>query len=229
MLGLLNFRDPIQMLQNLLVFIPTTFLALTVHEFAHGWVSSKLGDPTPRIEGRITLNPFAHIDIIGTLMMIITGFGWAKPVPINPAYYKNRKAGTALVAAAGPLSNFFLAFIAVLIWGIFILLQYVGLISDGIFRGISVFCQLFAIRNIGFMVFNIIPIPPLDGWNILAMFVPDRICYTVTRYQRYCMLFIMVLSLSGALGNILYFGYNGVYRILTGIVGFLINAVMRLL
>lgn len=229
MIGLLNFREPLQMLQNLLVFIPTTLLALTVHEFAHGWVSSKLGDPTPRMEGRLTLNPLAHLDVIGTIMMVITGFGWAKPVQINPAYYKNRKVGTALVAAAGPLSNFILAFIGMLIWCVFILLWDARVISDNIVSAAGTFCQLFVLRNIVFMVFNIIPLPPLDGWNVLALFIPDKICYTVMRYQRYCMLAIMVLSLSGALGNILFFGYNGVYRFLASIANLLIQAIEHLI
>ena len=98
-------------LTEILIGVPVTLIALTVHEYAHGYVSSKLGDPTPRYEGRLTLNPMAHLDLVGTILMVLTGFGWAKPVPINPMYYKDRVKGMSLVALAGPLSNFLLAVI----------------------------------------------------------------------------------------------------------------------
>ena len=101
-----------------LIMIPIVLIALTFHEFCHGLVSSKLGDPTPRLTGRLTLNPLAHLDPIGTLLMIFTGFGWAKPVQINPGYYKKPKWGMALTALAGPISNFVLAFAAMLVYTI---------------------------------------------------------------------------------------------------------------
>ena len=102
-------------LTNIIINIPIALIAIIGHELAHAWVSTKLGDPTPRYEGRLTLNPLAHLDPIGTLLMIITGFGWAKPVGVNPMYYKDRKKGMALVAVAGPLSNFAMAFLGILI------------------------------------------------------------------------------------------------------------------
>ena len=101
---------------DILINVPITLIALTFHELAHGWVSTKLGDPTPRLRGRMTLNPMAHLDLIGTLLMVFTGFGWAKPVEVNPMYYKDRKKGMALVGAAGPLANLLLAIIGCVIW-----------------------------------------------------------------------------------------------------------------
>lgn len=229
MLGILNFSNPVEMITNLLLSVPITLIALTGHEFAHGWVSSRLGDPTPRMEGRLTLNPLAHLDLIGTIMMMLTGFGWAKPVGVNPMYYKNRKGGMALVAAAGPLANLIMAFVGMLIWGIFVILYAMQIIPLGVVSFASMFCQMFALRNIGFMVFNLIPIPPLDGWKVVGMFVPDRIYYRVLQYERYALLLIMALSLIGALDSILWFGYSHVYTALYQIVNLLVTTITGLI
>ena len=185
-------------IQNILFGVPITLIALTFHEFAHGWVSSKLGDPTPRISGRLTLNPLAHLDIVGTLLMILTGFGWAKPVMINPAYYKDRKKGMALCALAGPLANFILAFIGILIgYPMIFLFAKLGW-STTLLQSI-VF--LFAWRNLCFMVFNLIPLPPLDGFKVAGLFIPNRIYYTVLRYEQYVVYLIMALSLLGVFNS----------------------------
>lgn len=203
---MLNFN-----ITDILINVPITLLALTVHEFSHGWVSSKLGDPTPKYQGRLTLNPLAHLDITGTLLMILTGFGWAKPVQVDPRYYKNTKRGMALVALAGPLSNFLLTIIGVLCWyGITALSRLIGF-NDGLLNVLQLFCdvlRIFAYRNAAFMVFNLIPIPPLDGSKIVGMFLPNNIYYKVLQYERYSMLIIMLLSLSGALSRILMTGVN---------------------
>ena len=110
-------------LMDIVIGVPITLIALTGHEFAHGWVSSKLGDPTPERDGRLTLNPLAHLDVVGTILMILTGFGWAKPVMVDPRYYKNRKRGMALTAIAGPLANLIMAFIAMLIFAVVLVVQ----------------------------------------------------------------------------------------------------------
>lgn len=190
-------------LMHLLIGVPTTLLALTVHEFAHGWVSSKLGDPTPRYQGRLTVNPLAHLDIIGTILMILTGFGWAKPVQINPNYYKNRTKGMALVAAAGPLANFLLAFAGILIGYTIVLLCIWANVPDTVISSVENIVFVFAYRNLCFMVFNLIPLPPLDGFKVAGLFIPHRIYYTILRYEQYVMLAIMVLSLSGAFNSII--------------------------
>lgn len=199
---------------SILINVPITLIALTFHEFAHGWVSSKLGDPTPKMEGRLTLNPFAHLDLYGTILMILTGFGWAKPVGVNPMYYKDRKKGMALVGAAGPLMNFLLAVAAVILYGIY------GIICSKLNFGLSsikyvqTFVYIFVVRNLCFMVFNLIPIPPLDGSRIFTMFFSDRVYYTLMRYERYSMILIMVLSLSGVFNSIIGTGVGFLSKLL---------------
>lgn len=202
-------------LMSIIINVPITLIALTGHEFAHGWVSSKLGDPTPERDGRLTLNPLAHLDVVGTILMILTGFGWAKPVMVDPRYYKDRKKGMALTAIAGPLANLIMAFIAMLIYAVL----YYAVLKMGITAGmlvtfLSQFMIALAVRNLCFMIFNIIPIPPLDGSKVLGMFLPDRTYYTMLQYERYCMLLIMVLSLSGAFNKII---GTGVSAVMSGI------------
>lgn len=202
-------------LMSIIINVPITLIALTGHEFAHGWVSSKLGDPTPERDGRLTLNPLAHLDVVGTILMILTGFGWAKPVMVDPRYYKDRKKGMALTAIAGPLANLIMAFIAMLIYAVL----YYAVLKTGITAGmlvtfLSQFMIALAVRNLCFMIFNIIPIPPLDGSKVLGMFLPDRTYYTMLQYERYCMLLIMVLSLSGAFNKII---GTGVSAVMSGI------------
>lgn len=198
-------------LMSIIINVPITLIALTGHEFAHGWVSSKLGDPTPERDGRLTLNPLAHLDVVGTILMILTGFGWAKPVMVDPRYYKDRKKGMALTAIAGPLANLIMAFIAMLIYAVL----YYAVLKTGITAGmlvtfLSQFMIALAVRNLCFMIFNIIPIPPLDGSKVMGMFLPDRTYYTMLQYERYCMLLIMVLSLSGAFNKIIGTGVSAV-------------------
>lgn len=201
---------------NILINVPITLIALTFHELAHGWVSTKLGDPTPRLRGRMTLNPMAHLDVFGTILMILTGFGWAKPVEVNPMYYKDKKKGMALVGIAGPLANLILAVTGMIIW----LLPYA--ISSFMGKSIPVwvgntfglFMQLFIFRNLCFMVFNLIPIPPLDGSRIIGMFLSDKAYYTLLSYERYSMIIIMLLSLTGMFGGIIGTGVNFFFNLI---------------
>lgn len=196
---------------NILIGIPITLIALSGHEFAHGFVSDKLGDPTPRQQGRLTLNPLAHLDLVGTILMILTGFGWAKPVMVNPRYYKNVKSGMALTAAAGPLANLVMAFIGMLIYAIFYIIN--AKFQLGWETAVSITGQiayLFAFRNLCFMIFNIIPIPPLDGFKVLGIIVPNRVYYNILQYERYAIIIIMILSLTGAFSAIIGTGVNAV-------------------
>ena len=211
---------------NIIINLPITLIAFTGHEFAHGWVSTKLGDPTPEREGRLTLNPLAHLDPVGTLLMILTGFGWAKPVGVNPSYYKDTKKGMALTAIAGPLANLIMAFAALLIYAILHVLCIKLGFGTSVLNGVATFAQLFAIRNLCFMVFNIIPIPPLDGAKVLGMFLPNKAYYTMLRYERYSMLLIMVLSLTGVLNGIIGTGVNFFFN---GIINLLNSAINLIL
>lgn len=206
---------------SILINVPITLVCLTGHELAHGWVSEKLGDPTPRQQGRMTINPLAHLDLIGTLLMIFTGFGWAKPVMVNPMYYKDRKKGMALTAAAGPLSNLAMAFVAMLILAVVVVVSSKlggGIAPENAPMAVQLIWKipfLFAYRNLCFMVFNLIPIPPLDGSKVLGLFLPNSIYYRILQYERYAIILIMFLSISGAFDKIIGTGVNVV---LTGMV-----------
>ena len=201
---------------DILINVPITLIALTFHELAHGWVSIKLGDPTPRLRGRMTLNPMAHLDLIGTLLMIFTGFGWAKPVEVNPMYYKDQKKGMAVVGLAGPLANLILAIIGCIIW----LLPYAvasstgGVLPRWVTNGFSFFMQVFIIRNLCFMVFNLIPFPPLDGSRIIGLFISNKAYYTLMSYERYSMLILMLLSVTGVFSGIIGTGVSFVFTLI---------------
>ncbi len=210
-------------LTNILINIPITLIALTVHELAHGWVSSKLGDPTPRYEGRLTLNPLAHLDPIGTVLMILTGFGWAKPVSVNPMYYKDRKKGMAMTAIAGPLANFIMAFAGILVGTILLVVGNMMGWSRSALSVINMIFYIFAFRNLCFMVFNLIPIPPLDGSKVLGMFLPSRTYYQILQYERYAIILIMFLSLTGAFDVIIGTGVNIFYTIIQNAVSTMIS------
>ena len=199
-----------------LMMVPIVLIALTFHEFSHGFVSSKLGDPTPKLTGRLTLNPLAHLDPVGTLLMVFTGFGWAKPVEINPRYYKKPKWGMALTAAAGPLSNLLMAFVSMLIYTVILIISYkTGAISMTAASSIGNFLYMFSYVNLSFLVFNLIPIPPLDGSRILGLFLSDRAYFKLQQYERYSFILIIVLSVTGAFGHII---GTGVEFFMTGIV-----------
>ncbi|HIU56267.1 MAG TPA: site-2 protease family protein [Candidatus Ornithomonoglobus merdipullorum] len=209
-----------------LIMIPIVLIALTFHEFCHGLVSSKLGDPTPRLTGRLTLNPLAHLDPIGTLLMIFTGFGWAKPVQINPGYYKKPKWGMALTALAGPISNFVLAFAAMLVYTIIHIIN----LKTGVFAGamyqISYFVLLFAQVNLCFMVFNLIPIPPLDGSRVLGLFLSTSAYFKLQRFERYSMILIIVLSFLNVFSVVIGTGVNFVLDGIINVCNLIVQAVI---
>ena len=211
---------------NTLITVPMVLIALMFHELAHGYVSIKLGDPTPRMQGRMTLNPIAHLDLVGTLLMIFTGFGWAKPVQINPRYYKDPKKGMSLTALAGPLMNFLLAMLAMLLYGIyFIIVSKTGLMAGAI-HNVSYLVMRFVTLNLCFMVFNFIPIPPLDGSRVASMFLPDNAYYKLMQLERYSMLIIMVLSLTGVFDSIIGTGVNLLYNGMARVAGRLIDLIL---
>lgn len=185
-------------LMDCIIRVPVVLLSLSVHEWAHGFVSYKLGDPTPKMQGRLTLNPLAHLDLWGTLLMILTRFGWAKPVQINPMYYRDRTKGMALTALAGPLSNFLMATVGTFF---LVLCAFLGSGSALLFRVLLEFTLV----NLSLMIFNLIPFPPLDGFKVAGLFIPKNIYYKVLQYEQYIMLLLMLLCVgnvfSGFIGN----------------------------
>lgn len=188
--------------------LAAVFLCLTVHETCHGLAALALGDPTAKSQHRISLNPLRHIDWIGLLLMFVAGFGWAKPVPVDPRYFKNPKRGMALTALAGPLSNLALAFLALLgAKAVYLYSPDVASWNQLLFFLLYTLAPL----SIGLGLFNLIPIPPLDGSKVLGALLPDRLYITQLRYERYGLAVLLVLSFLGIGGGIISRGIVWVY------------------
>lgn len=187
--------EPLQILIYIISSLIVIFLTLPIHEFAHGFAATKLGDPTPKYQGRLTLNPFAHIDYFGAVCILLFGFGWAKPVGVNMRNFKNPKLGMAITALAGPLSNIIVAFIAALLNGFAVVFlgEY-----EWVFY-LNLFFIFIAQINVSLAVFNLIPIPPLDGSRILNAILPDKIYYKLMRYERYLIIGVFALIYIGVL------------------------------
>ena len=178
------------------------FFTLPIHEWAHGFVSTKLGDPTPRMQGRLTLNPMAHIDWIGAISILLVGIGWAKPVQVNARYYKYPKWGMALTALAGPLSNLILAFLAILLFYLIETIFIVTGIYLELYEIVSVmgyFFGLVARINVSLAIFNLIPLPPFDGSRILFTFLPQKYYFKIMQYEQFIFIGVFALLCSGVL------------------------------
>ena len=174
-------------------------LCLTVHETCHGLAALALGDPTAKSRHRLSLNPFRHIDWFGLAMMFAVGFGWAKPVPVDPRYFKNPKLGMALTALAGPASNFLLAFLSILLCNA--VYPYVTSSASAAYALYILLRMYLPLLSIGLGLFNLLPIPPLDGAKVLGAFLPDRAYFGLMRYERYGILVLLALSWFGVTGD----------------------------
>lgn len=187
----------LEQLRSMIFVAPVVLLAIISHECAHGLMSEKLGDPTPRNSGRLSLNPLKHLDLMGTICMLIFHIGWAKPVPINPLYYRDRKKGIIYVSLAGPITNFILAFISLFIQG---LLIKVGSPDSIIIWVLCQFCYYSAVVNVGLGLFNLVPIPPLDGSKVVGeLFGKAQEFYW--RYENYLRIAMIILIFTGVLSR----------------------------
>jgi Zn-dependent protease len=193
------FGDPAAFFQALILKVPALLLAVTVHEVAHGWIADRLGDPTARLQGRLTLNPLPHIDPIGALAFVLAGFGWAKPVPVNAANLRHPLRDMAWVAAAGPVSNLIAAFVGLVA---FVLLRRVGglpFVAEPL-GGMLLYVYQF---NLVLALFNLIPLPPLDGGHFLPYFLPRGSWSLLHQLEQYGPFLLLLLVISGATRYIL--------------------------
>jgi Zn-dependent protease len=183
-------------LSQLPFILITLLIAFTVHEFAHAYTAYRFGDPTAKNEGRVTLNPAAHLDPLGTILVIIAGFGWAKPVPVNRFYLRNPRLAGPLITIAGPLSNLLLAFISLLIW--YLLQQYPWFynLSPRTIEIVSTFFSIMVHFNILLFFFNILPFPPLDGYRFIEDLVPNETRAKMNQYESYGWLLFIILAVT---------------------------------
>ncbi len=184
-------------LMDIVAGIPGLIMAMVIHEYAHARVAVAMGDFTPKATGRLTLNPVSHIDPIGLLMLLVAQFGWAKPVMINPMNFRNFKRGELLVSLAGPAANLVLAFIALVVMALWIKL---GMTMT---YGVKIVFSLIVLYNINFAIFNMIPLPPLDGSKVLMSFLPPRWNYKLAGLERYSFFILIALMMTPVLGGIL--------------------------
>lgn len=222
--NLLKGGDMLSIFIELCVSAFVVFCIIPIHEYAHALVATKLGDQTARLSGRLTLNPMAHLDFLGALMIFLVGFGYGKPTPVNVrnTKLKNKKISMALIALAGPLSNIIVAFISVFLRYVVLLIasKRGGEMTTAVFA-LNIFFQYSAIININIAVFNLIPIPPLDGSRILFAFLPTKYYFGIMKYERYINILILILLISGALttplsylSNLIYNGFNQLFYLI---------------
>lgn len=172
--------------------LPALLIAITIHEYSHGLTAYKLGDPTPKHAGRLTLNPLAHLDPVGAFMLFIFRFGWAKPVPINPLYFSNRKIGIFLVSIAGPLSNLLISILSIII------LRFIT--PGSVIYNLLILIYWF---NLSLCIFNLIPLSPLDGSHILYSLLPQKYYLYLQQFDQIGQIILFILLITGVIGHIL--------------------------
>ena len=197
---------------QLLVRVPAVLLCLSVHEACHGYMAYALGDPTAKHAGRLTLDPIRHLDPIGTICLLFFHVGWAKPVPVNPGNFKHPRRDIALVSLAGPVSNFLLALVALFLY------YPLRLAESSIVMTIALMLYMVAVISIGLGVFNLIPVPPLDGSKILLSFLPRKYEWKFAQYQQFIQFGLLILLVLGVLNTPIRFFVNIIYQGLASIV-----------
>ena len=215
---------------SLLISVIIALIALSVHEAAHGYAAYKLGDPTARAFGRLSLNPIRHLDLLGTVCMIFFGFGWAKPVPVNTRYFKKPRRDMAITALAGPFSNVLMSFGALLVYritSVLVISNYA--LFDTTFKSNLIMLVLdfflrFSVMNLYLGVFNLIPVPPLDGSRILFVLLPDKYYFGIMKYEQYIRIALFVLLYVGLLDgpltsafSLVFDGFNSLISLIPGL------------
>lgn len=207
--------------EYLLYAVPAIVIGMTVHEFAHGYVSYKLGDDTPLEQGRISLNPFRHIDPWGFLSLLLFGFGWGKPVRVNPYYYRDSKNGMIWTALAGPISNFILAFVSVFLY--YLVVKAGGVYASDVSVSLLRFFSMSAGINLGMGLFNLIPVPPLDGSKILLGIVNEDMYFKILDNERIFSVILILLLVTGMLDGVLVHGVDAFSEVFANISMFLLG------
>jgi Zn-dependent protease len=220
---------------SVLLSLPVIVLSLSLHETAHGWVAYKLGDPTARNLGRLTLNPLKHLDPMGFLFMLLFGIGWAKPVPINTRNFKNPRVGMALSGIAGPISNLLLGLLGMILSVVTMVICYLAGIDPDTNVWITVlllFLDVLAFMNVALAVFNLIPVPPFDGSRFAYVFLPTKWYFKVMQYERFTgiaiMIIIFILSRIGLnpISIVVYFILNNTMDLLVLIANAFLNLIL---
>ena len=206
----------IQILAGVFASVFVVFCTLPIHEYAHALVATKLGDQTPRLQGRLSLNPMHHLDPIGALMIILLGFGYAKPVAVNARNFKKPKVGMALTALAGPCANLLMALIFLLLKNIVMAISTTNVLAIALLY----FFVFAASINVGIAVFNLLPIPPLDGSRILQLIIPQKYYFKFMQYERYIILVVFALLFFNVLNKPLSWLQSVVYNALDFIVSY---------
>lgn len=204
MIALKAMFDPATFIQQLAILAVPVLMAITFHEVAHGYVAFLLGDPTAKNAGRLTLNPIKHLDPVGTIALFLVKVGWAKPVPVNPNYFLHPRQGMILVSVAGPAVNFVLAVLFAILFHVLLWLSPVAGASaaSGMLQPVLYMAQAGVLVNIGLGVFNLLPVPPLDGSNILAGILPPHLAQSYMQIGKYGFIILILLLLTGVIQKV---------------------------